>query len=43
LLKIVHRSYNENSGVNKTPQGLGAGVVSYFLGAYMVLIEGMLV
>jgi len=26
-----------------TPQGLGAGIVSYSLGANMVLMEGMLV
>jgi hypothetical protein len=43
LLKIVQRSDNRNSGVNTTPQGPGAGVVSYALGAYMVLMEGMLV
>jgi hypothetical protein len=43
LLKIVQRSYNENSGVNTTPQGPRAGVVSYALGSYMVPMEGTLV
>ena len=43
LLKIVQRSYNKNSGVDTTHQGPGAGVVSYALGAYMGLMEGMLV
>ena len=42
LLKIVHRSYKETP-VSIIPQGPGADVVSYSLGANMVLIEGMLV
>ena len=43
LLKIVQRSCNKNSGVDTTHQGPGAGVISYALGAYMGLMEGMLV
>jgi hypothetical protein len=43
LLKIFHRSYNKNSGVEITPQGPGADVLSYALGAYMVLMDGILV
>ena len=43
LLKIVQRSYNKNSGVDTTHQSPWAEVVSYALGAYMGLMEGMLV
>jgi hypothetical protein len=42
LLKIVRRSYNKNSGVDTSPQGPGAEVVSCALGANMVLLEVML-
>jgi hypothetical protein len=34
---------NFNAGVDTAPQGPGVGVVSYALGAYMVVMEGMLV
>jgi len=43
LLKMLQRSYNKNSRIETTPQDPVAGVVSYALGANMVLIEGMLV
>jgi hypothetical protein len=33
LLKIVQKSDSKNSGVDTTPQGPGAGVVSFALGA----------
>jgi hypothetical protein len=42
LLKIVQSSDDKNSSVNKTPQGPEAGVVSFALGTYMVLMEEML-
>jgi len=41
LLKIVQRSFNENSGVETTPPG--ASVVSYGQGVAIVCLEGMLV
>ena len=41
---IIQRPYNENSGVNAAPpQGPKAGVLSYALGEYMVLMDGMFV
>jgi hypothetical protein len=43
VLKIVQRSYNKKSGVDTTHQGPGAGVFSYALGAYVGLMEEMLV
>ena len=43
VLKIVQSSYNKNSGVDTTHQGPGAGVFSYALGAYVGLMEEMLV
>ena len=43
LLKIVQIFDNKNSGVDTAPQGPGVGAVSYALGAYMVVMEGMLV
>ena len=42
LLKLVQASDNKNCGSLKPPGPL-AGVVSYALGVYVVLIEGMLV
>jgi hypothetical protein len=43
LLKIVQRSYNKHSDIETILQDPGAGVVSYALGVYMVLMEEMLV
>jgi len=43
LLKIAQRSDNNNSRVNIASQSPRAGVVSYVLGAYMVLVEWTLV
>ena len=43
LSKIVQRSNNKNSHVDSTSQGPGEGVVSYAPGAYIVLIEGILI
>jgi len=43
LWKIVKKTDNENSGIDTIPQGPGGVIVSYNMGAYMVLIEGMLV
>ena len=43
LLKIVQRSDKKKSGVNRTPQGTGEGVLSYALRVCMVLMKGMLV
>jgi hypothetical protein len=43
LLKIVKRSDNKNSGVDTTPKGPSAVIISYDPGAYMALMEGMLV
>ena len=42
-LKIVKRLDNKNYGVNTTSQGPRLGVVSYALGAYRVLMEGMVI
>ena len=37
FLKLVLRSYNENSGIDTTRQSPGTGVVDYALGAVFVL------
>ena len=43
LLEIAQRSDKKSSDVDATPQGPRVGVVTYALGAYLVLMEGMLV
>jgi hypothetical protein len=43
LSKIAQRLDNKKSSVNITPQDPWAGIVSYTMGANMVLIKGMCV
>jgi hypothetical protein len=43
LFKIVHRSYENACGVDKTPQSPETRVVRYNLGVYGVFIEGVVV
>ena len=40
---VIQRSDNKKSGVDTATQDPGAGIVSYALEVYMVLMEGMVI